>query len=389
MKRVFVIFACILATAAYGSSERKIPDVRVRVVDPNGAPFQWVFIGQVGYYKLPMSVWPKGAWSEEDRRFVCTLNRNGFFKTDDGWITVKGTEACPISEYRVTIVAPAAEQLEFKDKEWEALAKCAGAGCTLTAHYVHDGHILAYFGAYYSYNACQYYIAADEKYLRCWPELAAAKEDSHITGRSAPYYKGYYFGLLYEYLRFIADKLEPIPPAPPQPWRMSDFYSKDGYSIQWWGLGSVSGDAYNSVPVTSGPIAEVLRKWYRKHGYAVPSTDHPPLEGVTVIPGYPPGYVPLTDEQRQELWDHIKAFVCQDLQEKKAQWGGMVIPWDLWSQPSFQKLHCEGFDLEPKPADAPAPPAMAAPSVQVKPPSPAPSAATQPQPAPVQAPQKH
>lgn len=346
MKRLFVIFACVLAAAVYGSSKRDIPDVRVRIVDSSGAPFQWVHIGQVGYHKLPMSQWPSGAWSEESKRYVCTLARNGFFKTEDGWITVKGVRGRTITEYRVTIVPPAAGELEFKDKEWEALAKCAGTDCTLTTHYVHDGHILAYFGGYYNYNQCQYYIAAYEKYLRCWPELAAAKEDSHITGRSAPFYKGYYFGLLYEYLRFIADKLEPIPPVPPERWT-DEYYEEDGYTTRRW-----------SEPVPAS---------------------------VKTLPGYPPGYVPLTDEQRKEMWDHIKAFVCQDLQEKKAQWGGMVIPWDLWSQPSFQRLRCEGFDLEPKPADAtPAPPTRAAPLAQDKS---APTSA--PQPPPAEAPGKH
>lgn len=368
MKRTFVIVIFMMTAVAYRSSGQGIPDVRVRIVDSNGVPFQWVFVGQIGDYKLPMSQWPSGAWSEESKRYVLTLVRNGFFKTEDGWVTVKGVQGCPISEYHVEIIPPAASTLEFKDKEWAALAKCAGADCTLAAHYVHDGHILAYFGGYYSYNQCQYYIAAYEKYLHCWPELAAAKEEPQITGRSAPFYKGYYFGLLYEYLRFIADKLEPIAPRPTESFdlRASDFYSKDGYSIQWWGLGAVGN--YVAEPVQPGPIAEAIKKWYRRHGYVAPSLDHPPLEGIRSLPGYPPGYVPLTDEQRKELWDHIKGFVCKDLQEKKAQWGGMVIPWDLWSQPSFQRLGCEGFDLEKKPADTP--PSASAPQSPSPPPQP-------------------
>jgi hypothetical protein len=67
-----------------------------------------------------------------------------------------------------------------------------------------------------------------------------------------------------------------------------------------------------------------------------------------------PEWAPLTEDQKKEIVDRAKKFLCKELLDKKRKWGSAfhLTKW-VTEDPIFIEARCEGFE----PSDYPAKPA--------------------------------
>jgi hypothetical protein len=339
--RASIILLAVVEVAVL--SQVRIPATRLRIVykDTN-QPVEWV--------KVEIEGWQKWASRAERKAYEenvgamasmkTVLGGTRFLHADDGWITIPAVTGVKMDRFAIDLRPAACGVVVYKNNEEKEYASTF-TGKSLPkflslpeANRVLEAELapqcyLPPGTQQPSYEEARYFLAAYEILLSQWPHLSWATDCYGVKEETPPYYKGYYWTTVDDYLTRIFTYVEP----------------PSSYKLYYFG---------NSTPLTDAQRADLLER----------------IRSLF-----------CTDiEAKLRLWGDTSMPLQALFRESQL------------FQHCWESLHCENIDAEGRLVDRSKPPGGPSVPAQEKhtaPATPTPSAASPPQSPPTEAPDKH
>jgi hypothetical protein len=283
-------------------------------------------------------------WKSDDFKSERTCGWRDFLHADDGWITIPEVSNVRMDSYEIEITPAAGNTLlrvdprkkkgmndllpYYDEKTFPKFAGLPEKDRVLEAQYAYQCSLPA--GTLQpTYEEARYFLAAYEILLSQWPHLSWATDCYGVKEETPPYYKGYYWTTVDDYLTRIFTYVEP----------------PSSYKLYYFG---------NSTPLTDAQRADLLER----------------IRSLF-----------CTDiEAKLRLWGDTSMPLQALFRESQL------------FQHCWESLHCENIDAEGRLVDRSKPPGGPSVPAQEKhtaPATPTPSAASPPQSPPTEAPDKH